>query len=128
MHNFEIFYKWGCDDSNGQSPYKQMYANDEVSSMDSDLFMFSIVPLQLSCSNEKNETFVLWKNNRTSSTGYCRPIMFDFKKEIVASTLLEVNIIEEQIKQLNASIILVRGIEIAVTHKLVFMMVDGKVY
>jgi len=54
--------------------------------------------------------------------------MFDFKKETVASTLLDVNIIEEQIKQLHSSTVLVRGIEIAVAHKLVFTMVDGKVY
>jgi len=76
-----------------------MYENDDVCSKDNDLFMSSIVSLQLRCFNEKNETFVLWKNNRTLTTRYCRPIMFDFKKETVTSTLLEVNIIEEQIKQ-----------------------------
>lgn len=73
MRNFEILYKWGCDGSHGQSSYKEMYENENFC-MDSDLFMFSIVPLQLRCSNENNEIFVLWKNNRTSSTRYCRPI------------------------------------------------------
>ncbi|CAI6355601.1 unnamed protein product [Macrosiphum euphorbiae] len=35
--------------------------------------------------------------------------MFDFKKETVATTLLEVNVIEDQIKPMNASIILENG-------------------
>lgn len=126
FNSFKILYKWGCDSSNGQSPYKQIYENQNTCS-DSDLFMFSIVPLQMHCLNNKNEKVVFWKNYRTSSTRFCRPIMFDFKKENVATTLLEVKAIEDQIKQMLASIIFVNCNEITVTHKLVFIMVDGKV-
>jgi len=122
FNSFEIFYKW--DGSNGQSPYIQIYENQNICS-DTDLFMFSIVPFQMHCLNNKNEKVVLWKNNRT--TRFCRPIMFDFKKETVVTTLLEVKAIEDQIKQIHASIIFVNGNEITVTHKLVFTMVDGKV-
>uniref|UniRef100_A0A2S2PFW3 V(D)J recombination-activating protein 1 RNase H domain-containing protein n=1 Tax=Schizaphis graminum TaxID=13262 RepID=A0A2S2PFW3_SCHGA len=125
-NSFEIFYKWGCDGSNGQSPYKQIYENPNICS-DSDLFMFSIVPLQMHCLDNRNDKVVLWKNNRFSSTRFCRPIMFDFKKETVATTLLEVKAIEHQIEQMRTSIIFVNGNEISVTHKLVFTMVDGKV-
>lgn len=40
--------------------------------------------------------------------------MFDFKKETVATTLLEVKAIEDQIEQIYASIIFVNGNEITV--------------
>jgi hypothetical protein len=46
LKGFEIIYKWSCDGSNRQSMYKQQYHCSKECS-DSDLFIFSIVPLQL---------------------------------------------------------------------------------
>jgi len=42
LERFEMLYKWGCDGSNGQSQYKQIYSesdNDNLCS-DKDPFLF----------------------------------------------------------------------------------------
>jgi len=126
FERFEIIYKWGCDGSNEQSMYKQIYSSPTLA-LDSDLFLFSLVPLELFCFNDKKERLTIWQNNRTSSTRFCRPIKFEFKKETAETTLFEVKSIEDQIKHLTASVIMVDDTEIAVTHTLLFTMVDGKV-
>jgi len=126
LKEFEIIYKWGCDGSNGQSLYKQQYRDSNECS-DSDLFLFSIVPLQLHSFNETNEKHIIWKNRRTSSTRFCRPIKFKFQKETKVTTLHEVNDIEDQIQNLLASHIIYNGKEVIVKHTLLFSMVDGKV-
>jgi hypothetical protein len=85
MNNFEILYKWGCDGNSSQSRFKQIFhaSNDD----DSDIFMFLPVPLHLRCKKVDNpNNVVLWKNLCLSSTHYCRPIKFDFKKETIEST------------------------------------------
>lgn len=108
LKEFEIIYKWGCDGSSGQSMFKQQYhCSNECS--DSDLFLFSIVPLQMHSFNEANEKNIIWKNIRTSSTRFCRPIKFKFQKETKATTLHEVNAIEDQIQNLLASHIIFNG-------------------
>jgi len=49
---------------------------------DGNLFLFSLVPLQLVGSkNNSDYIIVLWKNQKASSTPYCRPIKFLFEKE-----------------------------------------------
>lgn len=106
--------------------YKQKYSS-HTSALDSDLFLFSIVPLELFCFNEKNERLTIWQNNRTSSTRYCRPIKFEFKKETAETTLFEVSAIEDQIKKLTPSVIIVDNKDITVKHTLLFTMIDGKV-
>jgi len=100
MNHFEMLYKWGCDGSSGQAQYKQNF-NDGATSFitDHDLFMFSLVPIQLRCFIQE-KTIVVWQNPRTSSTRFCRPIKFSFEKETVNSTLREVNISETEIKNL----------------------------
>lgn len=127
LKSFEILYKWGCDGSNGQSQYKQKYSDNNNSSSDKDLFLFSIVPLQLNSFDEQNNKHIIWTNNRTSSTRFCRPIKFKFEKETVETTLKEVNSVEDQIKQLTPTEILFNGNRILVKHTLMFTMVDGKV-
>lgn len=98
MNNFEILCKWGCDGSSSQARYKQITSSNFN---DSDIFMFSLVPLQLRCTKINNpKTILLWKNPRPSSTRYCRPIKFEYKKETIESTLEEVNAVEEEIKSL----------------------------
>lgn len=127
MNDFEILYKWGCDGSSGQSQYKQMFTNS-INKKDTDLFMFSMVPLVLRCKKiDSGDTVILWKNPRPSSTRYCRPIKFEFKKETIQSTIDEVNAIEEEIKTLIPTTVISNNIEIQVLNKFMFTMVDGKV-
>lgn len=62
MDNFEIIYKWGCDGSSGHSQYKQKFGPSAPSSTsDSDLFLFSLVPLQFRYTI-KEDNFIIWKN------------------------------------------------------------------
>jgi len=125
MNNFEILCKWGCDGSSSQARYKQITSSNLN---DSDIFMFSLVPLQLRCTKIDNpKTIVLWKNPRPSSTRYCRPIKFEYKKETIVSTLEEVNAVEEEIKSLIPTSVFKNNIEIRVQSILMFTMVDEKV-
>jgi len=78
---FEMLCKWGCDGSSGQAQYKQKFDHSYATTItDSDIFLFSLVPLQLRCSVEQN---IVWENPRPSSTRFCRPIKFCFKKETI---------------------------------------------
>lgn len=127
MVNYEMIYKWGCDGSSGQAQYKQKLFNSTTAN-DSNIFMFSIVPLQLRCNIENHDKkIILWENIRTSSTRYCRPIQFEYKKETAQVIRDEVNNIDEEIKNLNLTMINQRNINIGVQHTLLFTMVDGKV-
>lgn len=45
--NLTIIIKWGCDGSSGHSNYKQKFDDSTTSSSDSELFVISMVPLQL---------------------------------------------------------------------------------
>lgn len=47
---------------------------------DSDIFLFSIVPLQLHSFNETNEKHIIWKNRRTSF-GFVNQSSLNFKKK-----------------------------------------------
>lgn len=62
-----------------------------------------------------------------SSTRFCRPIKFLFKKENAENTREEVTKIESQIEKLNATDIIHNNSNLKVKHKLIFSMVDGKV-
>uniref|UniRef100_A0A2S2PVN3 Uncharacterized protein n=1 Tax=Sipha flava TaxID=143950 RepID=A0A2S2PVN3_9HEMI len=128
MHNFEIIYKWGCDGSSGKAQYKQRYffVNTTNDVCDGDLFLFSLVPLQLQC-NVENNKIVLWKNPRPSSTRFCRPIKYKFKKATAQTTLEELKIVEDQIKSIVPITIKIDDNNLNVKHTLVFTMIDGKV-
>jgi len=65
--------KWGCDGASGYSKYNQSFSDKALS--DESIFMISMVPLKL----EIKTSFgwkVVWKNERPSSTKFCRPIKF----------------------------------------------------
>ncbi|XP_025407568.1 uncharacterized protein LOC112681536 [Sipha flava] len=125
MNNFELLCKWGCDGSSSQARYKQITSSNFN---DSDIFMFSLVPLQLRCTKINNpKTILLWKNPRPSSTRYGRPIKFEYKKKTIESTLEEVNAVEEEIKSLIPTLVFKNNIEIRVKSTLMFTMVDGKI-
>lgn len=115
--------KWGCDGSR-QTQYHQKFAEDtEKDVSDANLFMVSMVPLVLQSSlNEK-----IWENTRPSSTRYCRPIQFEFVKETREKTVQIVQQIEEKVRNLEPSTILIYGKNIKIIHKLIFTMIDGKV-
>lgn len=118
-----LIIKWGCDGSSGNSEYKQLFNDKEIS--DATTFMISMVPLCLRVDGE--ESSVLWNNPRPSSTKYCRPIKFEYEKETKEKTQDEVSSIKEEIKNLlptkietNNGTYLI-GVDMHVT------MVDGKV-
>lgn len=127
MSNFEILCKWGCDGSSGQAQYKMKFQSDpSIKISDNDLFMFSLVPIQLRCLIDE-EVFVIWQNLRPSSTKFCRPIQFMFMKETMENTKKEVEAIETQIGSLSPTIVTFQDNILSVRHKLIFTMVDGKV-
>jgi hypothetical protein len=88
--------------------------------------MFSFVSLQINCT-ANDQKIIIWQNPRPSSTTFCKPIKFIFKKETVESTRDEVDKIETQIKNLNTTDIILNNKVLNVKHNLIFLMVDGKV-
>lgn len=109
----EFIFKWGCDGSSGQTEYHQeltqntnLTLNDPHSNSDGDndtddseqnyeqdveytdanMFLFSLVPLRLTFGMTDDTNDILWKNLTPSSTRYCRPIKFLYKKETKYNT------------------------------------------
>ncbi|CAH2003441.1 unnamed protein product [Acanthoscelides obtectus] len=75
-YRIKVICKWGFDGSSGHSQYKQKFS--DLENTDEFLFLVAMTPLRL-IDMETNK--VLWKNESPSSTLYCRPIKFLFKKE-----------------------------------------------
>ena len=137
--NLVLVSKWRCDGSTGHSQYKQKRSAESFS--DADLFLSSLVPLQLqfheedspadaraSTSAYSGPVRILWQNPRPSSTRFCRPIRTQSKKETAALAQAEVNYISTQSQNLVPTQDLVEGGRyISVTHKLQLTMTDGKV-
>lgn len=126
-----LFCKWGCDGSSGQKQYKQ-YICENTS--DTDMFMVSFVPLRLKKMLEDSEpststthTRDIWKNETPSSTKYCRPIKFEFKKETTDTIKKEVSDIKAQIAALQPLQLQIGDQQIEVSYQLVLTMIDGKV-
>lgn len=123
-NNLQFIHKWGIDGSSGQAKYKQSLSEEGIS--DSDLLLVSMVPIQLQTISNNENIKIIWKNPKTSSTKFCRPLGFHFKKESKESTNYEVNKIRNEIQNLKPSIVLCNGKEIIVNHKLLLTMLDGK--
>ena len=115
--------KWGCDGSSGHSEYKQGFDKENVT--DANMFLTSLVPLQLH--ERENDSLVLWKNTRPSSTRFCRPVKFQFASETPENTKSEVARMETEIKNLTDSVVKINGKIYKVNHKLLFTMIDGKI-
>lgn len=115
-----LFSKWGFDGSSGHSSYKQAFHGLEAS--DSAVFITCIVPLRLICGEK-----ILWQNPRPASTRYCRPLKIEFVKESTDVSILEKNQMDEQIRNLQESSMLIEEKYLHVNHNLIFAMVDGKV-
>lgn len=88
VDNLVLIGKWGFYGSTGYSEYKQKVINNEMN--DSSLFVTSYVPLQLlTIAGDPKHSQIIWKNPRPSSTRYCRPLRFQFKKETTQLALNE---------------------------------------
>ncbi|KAL4096814.1 hypothetical protein QTP88_021697 [Uroleucon formosanum] len=147
--NAEFIFKWGCDGSSGQTEYHQSFnqnthfiLNEPQSNSDGDndsddceqnritdanVFLFSCVPLRLTFGITDSTNDIIWKNLTPSSTRYCRPIKFLYKKETKYNTCKEVEAIEDEIKSLVPIEIMINNISVPIHCKLVMTMVDGKV-
>jgi hypothetical protein len=93
---FVLISKWDCDGSTGHSEYKQRSLED-IS--DSDIFVTSVVPVQLHATKTSGDKIILWQNPRPSSVRYCRPIWMQFKKETAELAKEEISIVEESTKK-----------------------------
>lgn len=121
---FVLISKWGCDGSSSQSRYKQGLSSN-VS--DEHLFVISFVPLRLTATNNKGKTEIVWKNDRPSSTRFCRIIKFAYKKETKETIQEEVHLMNEKINSLQSAKVEVNKVEIDINYKMILSMIDGKV-
>ncbi|CAH2102438.1 unnamed protein product [Euphydryas editha] len=117
-----IICKWGCDGSQ-QSKYKQSYDNETDS--DANIFMSSFVPLRIVCGKEGSK--IVWQNPTPSSSRFCRPIRFRFVKETTDITKEEIKYVQESIKQLKKTVVMLNEEEFSFGHQLKMSMIDGKV-
>lgn len=124
LTHLNLYSKWGCDGSSGQSEYKQILPEESELISDANLFISSLVPLKLI---EVNTNKVLWENPVPSSVRFCRPILIEFSKETPEKTTSVVNEINAQIATLSPTLINKNGRGIEITHTLFLTMVDGKV-
>lgn len=125
LKNLKLICKWGCDGSN-QKEYKQMF--EDNNSSDDNVFLISLVPLQLIyCENNENPPIYVWTNPRPSSPRFCRPIKIKFIHETTKVITIETKNIENQIESLIPSSFIFNDREVVVNYQLLFTMVDGKV-
>lgn len=125
VRNLILLTKWGCDGSTGHSQYKQRYA--EAGLGDGDLFLTSLVPLQLYYQQPDKDKIIVWQNPRPSSTRFCRPIRFQFQKETTQLSLAEMRHVEEQIEKLQPTTYKLQDHDISIKHVCIMSMIDGKV-
>jgi hypothetical protein len=64
----------------------------------SDIFITSVVPLQLYSEKASGDTVILWQNP-SPPVSYCHPIQTQFKKETVDTAKEETSVVEERIKK-----------------------------
>jgi len=63
------------------------------------IFITSVVPLQLYSTKTSGDKLILWRNPRPS-VSYCYPIRIQFKKETTELAKEETLVFEERIKKL----------------------------
>lgn len=124
-HGLVLHSKWGCDGASGQSEFKQKFSDQNPNFSDANLFMTSVVPLEMTLAN--GYSVKIWTNTRPSSTRFCRALKFQFQKETPQLIRDEKSRVEQEIEELCDTIIHLGDNEINITHKLHFTMIDGKV-
>ena len=115
--------KWGFDGASGQSEYKQKFKDFES---DANLFCVTLVPLDLSFG-----VVSVWRNERPSSTRFCRPLMLLFAKESYDLLRSVKEKWEAQISQLESLTVQMNEgseslFELKCDFKMVLSMIDGK--
>lgn len=129
----QLLYKWGCDGSGNHSRYKQTFLdiqeNDEIREYsDANIFMFSLVPLRLMARKiETDSEEIIWDNTLPSSISLCRPIKLLFAKESTELTKKEVELMNNQIRNLNPTLCQLGDVNVSVEPVMIFSMVDTKV-
>lgn len=123
--SFLMVSKYGRDGCSGFNPYKQKF--DMSQDTDKSVSVTSVVPVCLKTNSEDSQAKTVWQNERTSSTKLCRPIKFDFVKETKEIIKLNIGNIDDQIKQLQPTYLVINDEEFEIRHKLLCTMIDGKV-
>ena len=115
--------KWGCDGSSGHSKYKQNFGVEGCS--DENLFLTSMVPLQIYCGDDESKC--VWLSPRPASTRLCRLMRFQCVKESKAVIVSEVSRVQDEISNLKRTEVVVNDRSFFFEYRLIFSMIDGKV-
>lgn len=121
-NQLQLISKWGCDGSSGHSEYHQKFNDPNLN--DKNIFLTSIVPLNLKCIDGSND---YWRNTRPSSTAFCRPIKFQFVKETANVISEEVERVQNEIKDLKKTVVNIYDKSFEILHTPILTMIDGKV-
>lgn len=119
----DVMYKWGLDGSGGHSIYKQNLSSSQYG--DSNIILSTIVPLEMSAKTN-NSKQIYWKNTKSSSPRYCRPIGFQLLKETSVNMKKEYDLVESQISKLKPTIVTVSAKDLHFKHIIMCTMLDGK--
>ena len=131
------------DGSSGHSQDKQNFMEND-NTTDQSLVCTSMVPIKLfvrkedallnkegnSLSKEDLSSIIedtVWQNPKPSSTRYCRPIKFEFAKETPEYIQEENAKIQEEIQNLESTMVKIGDFACSITHILELTIVDGKV-
>lgn len=121
-NSLKITCKWGCDGSQ-QAKYKQRF--EDATDTDSNMFLSSFVPLRITCGKEGKKN--IWQNPTPSSPRYCRPIRFRFVKESVDITKEEICYVENAVRKLTPTEVILQDKKCIFEQIFKMTMVDGKV-
>ena len=118
--------KWGCEGSSGHNEFSQSFfssaSSDGVS--DASIFATCVVPLELRGKDTKR---VYWKNERPSSTKWCRLLSFISAKETTPLTLDQIKKTEDEIRDLTPSAHSRGEKSFEITHDSSLSVIDEKV-
>lgn len=73
-----------------------------------------------------NNGNIVWQNPPPSSTRFCRPLKLIFKKETADLSKQEISNIENQIKEIEPTII--EQQHLVINHNFKLTMIDGKMF
>ena len=117
--------KYGMDGTAGFSTYKY---RGNTTTNEQDLFHVTLVPLRIIGTDKINKkNTIIWSNPKPSSTRTCRPIKFMYRKETPDLVRSEAKEIEDEIKELNPTVVHFNKLRFEVNHDLILSMIDGKV-
>ena len=115
----QLISKWGLDGSSGHSSYKEGGVQDQRQYFS--LIVTSVVPLRLILNK-----CIVWQNPAPSSTRFCRPLKLEYAMETSERCREEVQHWKTQIQALSETDISLPSLHLAVEHKLLLTMLDGK--